>query len=577
MYQYLPDALQVTSDKVTLQEFALPDDRVFAGHLGGFHALPYYSAVRDFDHELGTERYNDGFNVGLGFSNEQYRVWESPSSLEEGIWYPHKLVVTKDYPGGGGENDTVGHRITGTKFGLPNSRSFALKLNVNYYHSAGALAPNDDMGLLFWINIPRVGKLLHKNYTGGTPGPMEGTWFKNGCEDTNRCSDRGKTYRNRDSQGRPLQNEFYYYGEISYDENYDWSIESDEQIKICMPFKIVTEKDGLFTSRIEDHTADGHQKIFDDFVETASPELSSNGEEDLPGVHGSKIGAHFQPHLEGANTSYDIALIVAIGEVASLEACQQKVGGWLGEFGINNLEEDADKAANDKLTALYQNFPKFHAPNQPALNQMYKNSLLNLSFNTFKKDGGTLGANHNGLEPLNLKDTYVQMIPFFGQCGGMYLWSIPRFSYAWALADPLGLKEEIIKFLALDLVSHRAYDNILGQHRGDGIEYSFNYWSMSKIIYDYVTATSDFNFLNEVHPTAYGRMSIMDYLVKIIDLPETIHRRWDGQIGPSSQLIDFGDDSHLGEFNIHCDHGGKYTGFVVAPNAERYWQNTSAS
>ncbi|MCG2685907.1 hypothetical protein L6258_00885, partial [Candidatus Parcubacteria bacterium] len=259
MYQYLPDALQVTSDKVTLQEFALPDDRVYAGHLGGFHALPYYSAVRDFDHKLDTERYDNGFNVGLGFSNEQYRVWESPSSLEESTWYPHKLVVTKDYLGGGG-----GHLITGTKFGLPNSRSFALKLNVNYHHSAGVLAPNDDMGLLFWINIPRVGKL----------GSLEGTWFKNGCEDTNRCSDRGKTYRNGSRH-----DQFYYYGELNGGG------------KVCMPFKIVTSKgESTFTltSRIEDHTAGGRQKIYEDFIEEGSPELNgANG--DTGGINGSTI------------------------------------------------------------------------------------------------------------------------------------------------------------------------------------------------------------------------------------------------------------------------------------------------
>ncbi len=555
MYQYLPDALQVTSDKVTMQEFALPDDRVFAGHLGGFHALPYYSAVRDFNYELGMEQYADGFNVGLGFSNEQYRVWESPSSLEEGTWYPHKLVVTKDYLGGGG-----GHRITGTKFGLPNSRSLALKLNINYHHSAGVAAPNDDMGLLFWINIPRIGKL----------GGLEGTWFNNGCEDHNRCSDRGKAYRNESRH-----DEFYYYGRLN------------GGATVCMPFKVVTSKEAetyTFTSHIEDHTTEdiitdddiliksGHRKIFEDFEEEQSPELNgANG--DTGGIDGSTIGIHFQPDIELANSSYDIALIVAIGGAANREACRQKVGKWLGGFSIDSIEENADKTANDELSALYQNFPKFDAPKQSALKQMYENSFFNLPFNTFKKDPSTVGANHNGLEPLNLKDTYVQMIPFFGQCGGMYPWATARFSYAWALADPPGLKEEIIKYLALDWSKERAYDNILGRNRGDDIEYSFNYWSMSKIIYDYVTTTSDFAFLNEVHPTAYGRMSIMNYFVKIVDLPETTNRRWDGQIGPSSQLIDFGDDTHMWEFQIHCDHGDKLTGFIASPNAERYAQN----
>lgn len=512
--------LQVTSDKVVLQEFVSSSGDVYAGHLGGFYALPYFSAVRE------TTKMSEAFNIGLGFSNGYYRVWEQPSLLSEGKWYPSKLVLSKDYPGGGG-----GHIITGTKFGLPNARAFALKINVAYYHPS----QSDDMGILFFVNIPRIGKI----------SGLEGTWFKSGCEVLGKCSSAGKTYRNGSSQ-----NEFYYY---------------DGSTKICLPFKVITNKPGTFTFRIEDHTELGHSRIVNDFKETGNVGLN-NSDADLPERDGSKVGIHFQPSIEEANTNYDIALVAVVGEANTASQCQQKVVEWLGGYNVDEIERLADDAFNQKLTSLYDTFPKFQSSNYDFLNKIYLNSFLHLPFTTFKKDSQTVGANNNGYESLNFKNTYIQMIPFFGQCGGMYPWSTARFSYAWALADPEGLKEEIIKYLALDWQKHRAYDNILGNHRGDNIEYSFNYWAMTKLIYDYITTTSDFGFLDEVHSGVYGRRSIFDYLVQITDLPENIHNR-------QGQLVDFGSDKNLWEYDIHCDQGGKLTGYVFSPNAERYIQN----
>ncbi|MFH1140455.1 MAG: hypothetical protein V1724_02035, partial [Chloroflexota bacterium] len=522
-------ALQVVSDKVVLQEYVHLDqekEKVFAGHLGGFYAAPYFSAARD------PKDVRDGFNVSLALADGDQTRWQEHSALEEGHWYPSKLVVSKSYP-----SATVGtHTLRVSKFGLPDRRAFAMKVQVDDDHLQNRSSV-PGMGILFWVNIPAIGKL------------PSGVWFKGGCKGI--CKNTGGT---RCGGGR--HDAFYYF---------------DSTAQICFPFRVIGDGRGTFTSHVTDHTPAGYQALHDDFRKDGAPELDNSCNDD-PDRDGSKVGIFFRPHPEAALSSYKLAFLAAVGPAGSEAECQAKLEEWLGGYEVSTIESLADASADEKLARLYRHFPKFHSARHVDLEQVYRNGFLHLPLGTFKKDGHVPGAAHNGYEPLDpAVATYVQMAPFFGQCSGMFAWDSFFFASSWALADPVGLREQIIKFLALDWKTQRSYDNLYGKHSPGS--YSFHYWAMAKIVYDYVTA-SDLAFLDEVHPGAYGTMSMLEYLQQMADEPESTRRRWDGKVdGPNTQLLDFGHDANTYEFGIHCDHQGKLNGFLFSPNVERYEQS----
>ncbi|MBN2359229.1 MAG: hypothetical protein JXR83_07225 [Deltaproteobacteria bacterium] len=536
--------IQVGSDQVVLQEWAGADgSTLYAGHLGGFWALPYFSGVRQGAYPeipgSGGSAYDFAFNVGLAFSNEEpgshHRVFEQPSACSDGRWFPSKLRVVKDYPAG---DPRYGHEISATKFGIPGRRAFANKVNVRYYDGTGT-RPSDDMGVGFWVILPSVGALAGS----------DGTWLLGGCETAGKCASTGQTQS-------LAADRFYYYDSVS---------------QVCMPFRALASAAGTFTWRLADRTAAGHQALYDDFVETGNVGMSNTSQDTAQS--GSELLIHFQPQVETAGTSFDVALLVAVGVAGGAADCGSKVAAWLGDLQLATLEADADAAWVAKLNRTYQQpFPKFHSVAHPDLDRVYLNGYFHLPLATFAKDSQTVGALWNGYETLG-QATYLQMIPFFGKCGGLYPWSLPRFSFAWALADPDGLREQIIKFLALDHTATRAYDNLLGQHRSDVTGgYSWDYWAMAEAIHDYVTVTGDREFLGESHAGAYGSAAIIDHLAAIVAEPESMHYRWDGQKSPSSQLIEHGADHNLWEYQIHCQQGGKLNGFTASLNAARYEQ-----
>jgi len=121
------------------------------------------------------------------------------------------------------------------------------------------------------------------------------------------------------------------------------------------------------------------------------------------------------------------------------------------------------------------------------------------------------------------------------------------------------------KLLTVDYNKCRAYQPLNRTNTSNldlcDLVYSYSRYSLVQQIYDYLAITNDLNFLNE---TASGK-TILQWLENLTLFYES---------GNEGKLVDFGNDYQLYEFNIHCpvEKGlsGKYTGYVVSPNSERY-------
>ena len=77
-----------------------------------------------------------------------------------------------------------------------------------------------------------------------------------------------------------------------------------------------------------------------------------------------------------------------------------------------------------------------------------------------------------------------------------FFWDISIWSELWAVVDPLMMKEQIIAWIKIDPSKFYGKDNFGGKGVGNG--YSANYWCLYKIIRDYVVATGDYKFLDEI-------------------------------------------------------------------------------
>jgi hypothetical protein len=87
-----------------------------------------------------------------------------------------------------------------------------------------------------------------------------------------------------------------------------------------------------------------------------------------------------------------------------------------------------------------------------------------------------------------------------------FFWDIAIWSELWAVVDPMMMKEQIIAWIKIDPNKFYGQDNFGGKGVGNG--YSANYWCLYKIIRDYVVATGDYDFLDEI----VGERSVLDHI-----------------------------------------------------------------
>lgn len=203
-----------------------------------------------------------------------------------------------------------------------------------------------------------------------------------------------------------------------------------------------------------------------------------------------------------------------------------------------DIEREADNYWNNKISQFFQNAPYLETGNS-TLNKIYLNSILSYLVN--KRDlSNSLGEAVGSSKSLAL-------FPWMTGVQGIFAY------------DNVFWKEQLKKIISLDINNCRSYDNIAQQHLCDQF-YAYDGVSIIDAVYKYVATTGNYNFLSE----RIGSKQVIDYLNDFIQM--------DSNREIDDNLANFGHDWNLYEYPRHaenCGLGGKYTGKVVSPNAER--------
>lgn len=470
--------------------------RVFAGHLGPFFAPPFYSV---YNINNTTPNWRGAFNVGLAFYNRysgQGTAEESSDPTTEAFWYLSKLEITKNY------TNKFHARITGKKIAIPGYRALGLKIKVEDNYQPAS----ENINLLFLTSIPTIRRLDSWPETQGMD-----TW-------------NWKPQPSSDSSGQASK----------YDEVNKAIIYYNPNQRVYLAVGLNENPTSWQTDNSSSST------IYYQFINSG---VLTNTNSDTE-TNGTSIGLSYNLPALNFGESKELTLLVTIGET------ENEVIRDFNALKVQNIEALADNFWNKRLNDFLTNSPRLQTDNQ-TLEKIYYNSLMNLMIN--KWEGFKYGTPSIILPPFYAYSTLM------GETTAEYFWSnAPRYSQFLSLVDPSGTKDQIKKFLSLDLSRCRAYNPLpFGSHVCD-LPYSFDRWSLARTIYDYST-TVDFAFLEET----VGGKKVIDYFKEIVEY-------WDNKAGGADKLADFGDDCNLYEFNIHCNLGGKYNGYVPAPNAERY-------
>ncbi len=170
--------------------------------------------------------------------------------------------------------------------------------------------------------------------------------------------------------------------------------------------------------------------------------------------------------------------------------------------------EDAFTPGNKRYSG---HFPTL-VSNNPKLNRMYYMALMTLlqmERTSFKHS----------------KRCFVTVGPQYGTTLE-YFWDTALFSTLYSLLDPRGFKENLTKWLDVDIHSHYAIDYLTGQ--GVGPWYAPNDYSLFTAFWNYATTTGDVNFL-EAHK------------VRMLEWANA----WKARVSPGEQLADWGENDNI--------------------------------
>jgi hypothetical protein len=200
---------------------------------------------------------------------------------------------------------------------------------------------------------------------------------------------------------------------------------------------------------------------------------------------------------------------------------------------------DAVNWYEKEVKALLSTLPRFESDNKD-LENFYYRSVMHYLTNRWKQDDLVLNP-------------YYSTGGMRGGCVGAYLWD---FSAGWELhflADPQGIKRQMLYFLGLDLTRCFAFSPVDGAAFGPW--YPVNEEKIIGLIYYYVTITGDAAFLNE----KAGGKTVLDHAV--------FHALLKDDLSKPLELTDYGID---GESHLELRRGIPYHGVMPDLNGRRY-------
>lgn len=240
------------------------------------------------------------------------------------------------------------------------------------------------------------------------------------------------------------------------------------------------------------------------------------------------------PELQ-QNQSHTITLVIGLGD------SQQAASSIVTNYRQQNVESLSDNFWNTRLSNFYSQIPRFNSGNQD-LNHIYRNSALTYLLNRWPLLDG------------------IGQASSFSQSTSIFPW-LTGTTAALTHLDSNFWRQTLVKLMNFDYGNCRAYDFVSGIHLCDN-HYSHSPYSLVQAVYDYVTITGDTSLLSQTVSTPSGSQTVFNFIRSLIT------HDWDRR-DTSDGLVDFGNDRNMYEFNIHCTLGGRYTGKVVSPNAER--------
>jgi hypothetical protein len=192
-------------------------------------------------------------------------------------------------------------------------------------------------------------------------------------------------------------------------------------------------------------------------------------------IHEQQSTASFFIELK-SNESRQITAIIALGQSGQTLGIAKTLLSRLSEAIAQTTQE-----WDDKIKKLESRLPRLITDKEP-LKQFYRRSLLTFLTTQWNIEGSvfTPWYSESGID---------------GGAVCNYLWGDAYISKFMTLADPASVRALLIASMNADYSSHYAINFTKGE--GLGVGYSYDYYSMAILAYDYITITGDTSLLSQ--------------------------------------------------------------------------------
>jgi hypothetical protein len=218
---------------------------------------------------------------------------------------------------------------------------------------------------------------------------------------------------------------------------------------------------------------------------------------------------------------------------------------------IDKLNKNADKILLNPEKIIFDAFDRYNkmlngfeskAPKlsgrSPELNAFYKKGLL--TFSTCRWE-----------VPEFISSPWYAESGIDGGALNNYFWGVVYVSRLMSMIDPAAVRKLLVAYVNSDLQKTYSLNPATG--KGMGVLYSYNYYSIARATYDYITITGDLGILHE----KIGRETYLDNIYRFCLSAEDLKT--------DPELIDFGGNQNLLELKKTTG----YCNFTPSPNAER--------
>ncbi len=147
--------------------------------------------------------------------------------------------------------------------------------------------------------------------------------------------------------------------------------------------------------------------------------------------------------------------------------------------------------------------------------------------------------------------------PYYATCGidggaaNCYLWDFSYTSTFPALLDPAAMRKQILHWFKLDIGKCYAFDPVYGKQMGP--RYSYNYYNLARLVYNYISVTGDLSIMKE---PVDGKSALTLFYKACFGFED---------LNKPPTLLDYGSNHNL----LELRRTKNYTHVTPSPNGER--------